>query len=175
MEKIELKHLAPYLPYGLKLFIEHEVRIDATSVFDSDDIIETGVITMSGVNYENSFFPSCVLYLRPGESDGYLEVSNIKPILRPLSDLTKEIEHNGEKIVLFDYIVELCAEYASRFPNRKIRDNSANAWSIVDYFKSKILSFSYSSVQILLEYHFDVYSLIPAGLAIDINQLSPKQ
>ena len=78
MDKLELKHLAPYLPYGLKMILEK-----------SGDIRE-----LNG------------LFIDLGELRFHFNVINrgqrlwnYKPILRPLSDLTKEIEVDGEKFM----------------------------------------------------------------------------
>ena len=74
--KLELKHLAGYLPYGLKYK-------DIPKGFDG--IRELDIKT----------FDWCL--------------ENGKPILRPLSDLTKEIEVNGEKFVPY---INLAKKYA---------------------------------------------------------------
>lgn len=73
MEKLELKHLAAYLPYGLKM-----------------EILD---------------FPTGRKHYRKLKLDlghdfnYYLQQNKVRPILRPLSDITKEIEVNGEKFV----------------------------------------------------------------------------
>ena len=76
MEQLEIKHLAGYLPYGLKGYsLDYEI----------DSIIE-----MEGLyNFEDIY----------NSKVGDIPISCYKPILRPLSDLTKEIEVNGEKFV----------------------------------------------------------------------------
>ena len=77
--KLELKHLAPYLPYKLNYFID----------FEDGDV---AVYEMIGM-----FSDSGEIYL-----DGYetnLESKNCKPILRPLSDLNYKPFRN------YDYLV----------------------------------------------------------------------
>lgn len=81
-----------------------------------------------------------------------------KPILRPLSDLTKEIEHNGEKFVPIDnFIYKTSVEYFAEFPEQK---------------HNLIHGLKYADVQLLLEWHFDIFGLIEKDLAIDINALN---
>lgn len=130
--KLELKHLAPYLPYGLK-------GID----YDNKTYLFIG-LDCNGKEYWD-----CNEVL---DKKGY----DVKPILRPLSDLTEEIEINGEKFVpknklteMFDYIT---------FDYRAFES---------DFF----LSMPYDLVKQLFEWHFDVFGLIEQGLAIDINTL----
>ncbi|PCI28711.1 hypothetical protein COB55_03525 [Candidatus Wolfebacteria bacterium] len=77
-----------------------------------------------------------------------------KMILRPLIDITKEIEHNGEKFIP----MELFRKY--------LRNDILN-----DISQGTILDQSYEIVQKLIELHFDVFGLIDQGLAIDINTL----
>jgi hypothetical protein len=84
--------------------------------------------------------------------------SSYKPILRPLSDLTKEIEVNGERFVP---IVEL-SYYANEQTNK---GKVGLEWGIVN-------TFPYLDIQKLLSWHFDIYNLIEQGLAIDINTLN---
>lgn len=79
-EQIKLEEIVGYLPYGLKYYNEHSYKkgIEHTLIeLDTYGFIEL-------INYE---------------APAMLSDSHIKPILHPLSDLTKEIEVNGEKFV----------------------------------------------------------------------------
>jgi len=129
MKKLELKHLAPYLPYGLKGMSKNETVFLLSTYQNMGCFIENRTI--------DTFL-----------NDGY------KPILRPLSDLTKEIKHNGEKFVPYikaNWSKRECDMYILGQKNI----NQAPYW-----FTEK-----------LLEWHFDIFGLIEAGLAIDINTL----
>jgi len=145
MNKIELKHLAPYSPYGLKVqhteYIEFGKSVQRTC-------------ELSGI------FTDCCTFING--SDWYFNTEendcDIKPILRNLSDLTKEIEVNGEKFVPnhdsdFKYfIVHELDEFIESIPN----------------------SLNYSQLLKLIEWHFDVFGLIEQGLAIDVNTIKSK-
>ena len=162
--KLELKHLAPYLPYGLGLYIENDVTIEPTYE-DEPDFILSGVVKMSGLLYEEtSFMPQCVIYTRAdGEAHGYTQKENIKPILRPLSDLTKEIEHNGEKFVPIRKLLE-----ANSFNLEKMETEYINSFA-----KSMVeIQMAYDDAQLLLRWHFDIFGLIEKDLAVNINTLS---
>ena len=126
MEKLELKHLAGYLPYGL--------------VTNYGKLI--GIRNWVGWcgTFKTDF----------GENN--IPISVIKPILRPLSDLTKEIEVNGEKFVPQKKLTHLDLEWL-------INSNDL------------ILKTNYEDVLKLLEWHFDIHGLIEQGLAIDKNTL----
>ena len=132
--KLELKHLAPYLPYGLEV------------AFNLDqDGYEYGII--DGLNKDLDI-------VEVNACDPY--VSDIKPLLRPLSDLTKEIEHNGEKFVPIEYFEE---NYYTldlhQQCNRVIKDPR---W---------MYQCRYMFVDYLFKWHFDVFGLIEQGLAIE--------
>jgi len=151
---LELKHLAPYLPYGL--------RIDISYYNDEDDDYKVSgsydypIVTGVDIRFDN-----LVCYYSRSSSYGIditqeYAMEHIKPILRPLSDLTKEIEVNGEKFVPKDKLF--------------LGDKS---WI---NFKSSIKKYAlhcepYWIIQKLYEWHFDVFGLIEEGLAIDINTL----
>ena len=124
--KLELKHLAPYLPYKLHLNTKY------------------GFITMETLND----------YVINGDHEDSYSYDEVKPRLRPLSDLAKEIEVNVERFV----------------PNRKVQWLFDDTCKFQEFIKEGRLS--YSKMQKLFEWHFDVFSLIESGLAIDINTLN---
>jgi hypothetical protein len=149
--KLELKHLAPYLPYGLEFYVEHA---NGTRLDNWVMTIDTSLRIV--IQHQN------------------------KPILRPLSDLTKE----NHGVNLRDLLIER-GFYKSSFadghncysyrivikPFGKIfKISNHGDWVLMLSFnepdRSKYFIFNY-----LLENHFDVFGLIEKGLATDINTL----
>jgi hypothetical protein len=119
--KLQLKHLAPYIPYKLNIVVK----------------------SRNQPNWNHTLTPA---YL--GCMDG------VFPVLRPLSDITKKIEVDGEKFVPLSYIYgndfEPCAQYFENLNE---------------------LCIGYREMLLLFEWHFDVFGLIGNNLAIDINTL----
>jgi hypothetical protein len=130
--KLELKHLAPYLPYGLK-GVYHESIITLSL---------NGFSSATEIGYDISLFLKC----------------EIKPILRPLSDLTIEITHNGQTFVPIEWFEE--KYFATDLPAQCERIIEDDRW---------VNQSSYMLIEQLFEWHFDVFGLIEKGLAIDIN------
>jgi hypothetical protein len=137
--ELELKHLAPYLPYGLKMINTKPGR-QAYNI-----ITKTTLKKIEIMDFENCYF---------------LWFLNRKPILRPLSDLTKEIEINGEKFVPIN-------QFYREERNLLEKELSVTNGNLICEF------LSYKIMIKLFEWHFDVFGLIPTGLAIDINTI-PK-
>lgn len=136
--KPELKHLAPYLPYGLKIGFEGgEHTHDLVGL----QIGKEGVMLIS-----------------PFYDFGRASTQDCRPILRPLSDLTKEIEHNGERFVPLDEM------HTIHYPEVHFGDDDFQDQEDIKYCPWWVM-------QHLFEWHFDVFGLIDAGLAIDINTL----
>jgi hypothetical protein len=131
--KLELKHLAPYLPYGLKA-IDSDGNIDIVTCIDIEEI------------------------------DGY----EIKPILRPLSDLDKEITHNGESFVPLNKIFR---SYYSDYGFDFCAINNFEAWALDEDGHPTDETMTLNDYLLFFEWHFDVFGLIDNGLAIDINTL----
>lgn len=89
------------------------------------------------------------------------------PVLRPLSDLTKEIEHKEERFI----------------PIERLLEDITNAWRLckLDYpndskglyndIISNIEACEFWLIQKLVEWHFDIADLISKGEAIDVNTL----
>lgn len=120
---MKLENLAPYLPYRLKSY----------TLYDGNVLVRD--ITVNNV----------MAFV-----DGDI---NSRPILRPLSDLTKEIEHNGEKFV----------------PVENLNPSLRSLKGFETLIKNQIIM--YEDAIKLFKWHFDVFGLIEKGEAIDINTL----
>lgn len=144
-EKLTIKHLAGYLPYGLKFLPTH---------YNFDKKVDT-LYYLSTINSSDEF-----------GVNGYTS-KYIKPILHPLSDLTKEIEHNGKKFVPMDV---LCSIEVSEEEDFKLYGKIPEFWKYL--LETKKSYWDYWQVEKLLEWHFDIHGLIEKGLAIDINTLN---
>ena len=154
--KLELKHIAPYLPYDIK-FTQNEMEYTAfgyaTSWYNENGstYIKGRYLIPSKVYPDNVFTHSFI-------------IDCIKPILRPLTDLTKEIEVDGEKFVPSGWLDEKYDTYAIHRQLMNIIDD--NRW---------INQCSWLLIQHFLEWHIDIYNLIPEKLAIDINTLKSTE
>ncbi len=169
--KLEIKHLAPYLPYGLKVQYEGIVNTKELSMYNRERKIAEYNNLLNEFDKERptkikglkiGYIKITEIYLnhvkfRIGNKglQTHYNTSGFKPILRPLSDLTTEIEHNGEKFVPFDKL-----------------DQHHN-FSVMHF--SDIITdptrYPYTIVEKLFEWHFDVFGLIENNLAIDIKTI----
>lgn len=169
MEKLIINHLAPYLPYELEAVGYHEGKPHKTKI----DCTNIGYFT-----------------------SGFAES---KPILRPLSDLAKEIEIDGVTICPLMTLYNIGRipyqntihkiEYAKSWDQNDI----VRVYSSEDYCSEFVFgsgSFYYRYYNLkekkmgnnpidnqitlfnkLYEWHFDVFGLIPKCLAADTNTL----
>jgi len=146
--KLELKHLAPYLPYGLTWFcLDQDSRefeqLPTVKVVDlANEVLEVG-----GMEVDISELP-------------YPNGLTIKPILLPLSDIFKTIKCQD-----LTYLDDLSQSGASHFDDQLIRDIEITPSA------EEIRLLSYDCLQVLFKNHFDLFGLIDKGLAIDINTL----
>lgn len=119
--KLELKHIAPYLPYNVYVG-------DGRTPFK-----------LTEHNFTNVFKYLTTIYLHP------------------LSDLKKEIRHKDVDFIPVEFLI-------------KEGFNVSDKWiesGFIDIIRS-----DYEFIQLLLEWHFDIYGLIENGLAVDINTLN---
>ena len=100
-------------------------------------------------------------------------IEGIKPLLRNLSDLTKEIEHNGERFVPIEKINEVFGNSEMTycfvdgiFTEINFRTGLNNG---VSYKMPNVKCYPYFIIQKLYEWKFDLHNLIERGLAIDKN------
>jgi hypothetical protein len=116
-DKLELWHIAGYLPYELLIQVRFET-------YTREHILEGTFLSWS--------------------------LKNITPVLRPMSDLTKEITVNGETFIPFIKVgIYLNVEHL-------IEEVITGMCPVIVF-------------NMLLKWHFDVYGLIAKGLAININ------
>jgi hypothetical protein len=99
--------------------------------------------------------------------DGYLfdccRDEDAKPILHPLSDLTKEIEHKGEEIIPIVKLLEHMNFNVREMELDEIREYE-QSFKIVELITLRELP-------LYLEWHFDLFGGIDSGDAIDVNTL----
>jgi hypothetical protein len=143
--KLELKHLAPYQEHKVKLMFKGEKY-------------NIGYLSTKRIAFINQ---TNELIKMTWEQASI----KVKPILRPLSDLTKEIEVNGEKFIPIRKILK---EVGINYPLECY--NQDEQWILNDGYRA-IGEFPHRKVNQLIEWHFDVFRLIPEKLAIDINTL----
>tara|TARA_R110000822_G_scaffold185428_1_gene324573 strand:- start:75 stop:497 length:423 start_codon:yes stop_codon:yes gene_type:complete len=139
--KLELKDLAPYLPYGLKIKTNNQIRVMSVAVLTTTENSISNIIY--GVGH--------------------------KPILRPLSDLTKEINIDGDYFIPIYLLKNIRYEFESDLSFGF--DPQSDGYTC--HCSSQYLEFSeyYEINSKLFEWHFDVFGLIEKGLAIDINTI----
>lgn len=141
METLQLKHICGYLPYGLK------VR------FEGCDMVHEMVgldITSQGMHL-----------ISPYGDFGRCNIEEAKPLLRSLSSLTKEVEHNGERFVP---MVELYKIARGRYKDSIIRHYSVMATNSImvemEGYRNFIFSIVKSESDIRIEnpYNFQLHS-----------------
>lgn len=147
--KLELKHLAPYLPYKLKT-----VNFNVAYLLDKPLISE--------------MIASNIMCFVDGSTES-------KIVLRPLSDLTKEIEVNGEKFVPCNIFENLYLN-DSKWGNNYIGTGIIGVNGLMTnlcIMNNEIIGECHLAIyQLLIEWHFDIFNLIENNLAIDINTLN---
>ena len=139
--KLEIKDLASYLPYGLNI-----KDVKHGSVFEALHFI---------TNQHQDFS------LFKGNFDQLINDKYLKPILFPLSSLTKEITVNGETFVPYDKIKEI-------YPNTS---------QFTDYIKGLMKYYGimnskceYVCILKLFEWKIDVFQLIDKNLAEPVTE-----
>ena len=175
-EKLELKHIAPYLPYGIPAILSPKGIFNQDDEYPNPRTKELGIVKNISI-WEPEITGQ--LHISDTYSFDFDEIDEICICLRPLSDLKNIIEVNGEKFVPIERLFEIKypelvsrgREYYTEFvPNWVLCSGNWTATSL-KISLSDIYSNYYWLVQKLIEWHFDIFGLIEKGLAIDINTL----
>lgn len=161
--------LAFSLPYGLKVYVKYNHKPEHSELEKMIGIVDDRIITDM---LDEDIAP--------------LFISEYGLCLRPLSDLTKEIEHNGEKFIPALELVKLEEKYnhwkeiAPTIPydikiinkpfGKVLKVSKVEHW-VIYLSLNEIERAKYYIVSQLIKWHFDIADLISKGEAIDVNTL----
>lgn len=140
---LKLSHIAPYLPYGLKLEYTFHVLNDELKTIgrllaiDNVDVGKPVILKITDSEFKHQAGFSCY-------------IDQCKPILRPMSDLITYVINDDISVY------------------KKLSARTRNDW---EYENPTIEKWSYEDILILLQNHFDVFGLIPTGLAVSIHDV----
>lgn len=175
MNKLELKDIAGYLPYGLKV-----ERPDGKTILEMYGILGT------------------LIQHKEDNEITYSSLSGCKPLLRPMSDLYKPCLPDGKipivelaKIAVlgqnncddllwdidssYEYVSAIKKEYEYCFGYDNVGAFWINKEDICDrYFTDIDINSQLQLFQKLYEWHFDIHGLIDKGIAIDLNTIKQR-
>lgn len=144
--KLELKHFKPYLLEGVSCSVKGENACFELVGISNNKWLELHEI---GRTVTEEYLPSYVFMN-----------------LRPLSDLSKQIEHDGKVFVPQEKICHW-DDHTFWDSKRLCFYNEEMDWN----FDDGVYGLPYWIIETLLEWHFDISDLIKKGLAIDINTI----
>lgn len=147
--ELEVKHIAPYLPYSLEM--RHEPKDKNGEIL----YYKTGVLVKIQDNKKLKYARISIGF------DDLNPIFEFKPILRPISDLKT------------DFFAD---KWESDIDVRTFLSDGYLSEMGVDDFDylidhKNIEWYPYGLIYILIKYHFDIFGLIENDLAIDINTL----
>ena len=150
--KLNLEILAAYLPYETRAVVDDETGIIVA-------MLKNHVV----VNYDTNpndhrRIASC------------FEGDNVKLVLRPLSQLSEEIEVNGKRFIPINMLMQFW----------EMPPVGTQEYSYKEQYFYKMLEYvdlnciRYGQYQMLLSWHFDIFGLIKNGLAVDMSQIKTE-
>ena len=153
--KLELKHIAPYLPY----------KLGVASGDEYDSILSN--IGIMGTHYDVYAPNNYTIYQLCKCEDGvfkYMGVRpiQVKPILRPLSSMTEKESDELEDIIGCNFYIYISNN------GIEIEENIIDPWYGKSVLRMETLNRIY---EWLFSNHFDVFNLIENDLAIDKTKL----
>ena len=182
--KLELKHITPYLPYGLKVYYAGLCDDDVEGVFTvmSSHYNDNGISILSDEFDEIDLSESIFIYLD----------FPVKLSLRPINSITKEEAYDLISIAVFNQIVDIddIKNLVLDIENSDVIIRCVYKGSIYNETKFSIyinydeilftsskkgeegaLMTNMSMYQYLFSKHFDVFGLINKGLAINKDKI----
>jgi len=165
---MKLEEIVGYLPYKLKIKDNFmKCIIDLKGIAENGDLI---------FNWNN------INYSRLSDCNIITNNVDIKPILRPISDLKKEINIDGVNDCIGFTPIEKLAKLNNYTNSEDFKFDGQNfTYTNMKYFDDDYLNSgtqvcpeSIDMIQLLYKWHFDIHGLIEKGEAIDINTLEGK-
>ena len=134
--KLELKHIAPYLPYGL--IVKHN---DEDTLLT--DLHVSGII--NPVKYEAGI-------------TSVIDVDEVKPILRPISSMTLEEIREMQGVVDNEEVYIAVSKSDIWFEENVLDPNDGH----MELYSTDL----YNAYEWLFKHHFDIFGLIDKGLSV---------
>ena len=158
--ELELKHIAPYLPYGLKFQYESK---------DENWMNKKYTEVLSGVRKDESGDNTVEIQLASHGWATFEFRPDYKPILRPLSELKDDVKFRQLLVdQLNDETFKL--HYVDDVKQLSLITSSGHRELI--YLMNEVCGeCSYMIYQFMVENKFDLFNLIPQGLAVDSTTL----
>lgn len=182
MEELQLKHLAPYLPYELKFINKDGVILRMDALYSMDYNVWAYTRYIKGERDENDI--NSKYFSSQNCSGGGYYLKQVKPILRPMSDLSKPCLTDGKtpilelaKIAIKSYEIIFTIKHLNTYSNIAFFVNGEEfgyrgfEFYLSDNHDSPLEVNQLELFQYLFEHHFDVFGLIDKGLAVNINAL----
>lgn len=154
--KLELKHITPYLPYGLQI-----LRPYGNTILNVVGLSVNSIVT----TIEDS-------------EEKFCSIGGVKPILRPMSDLYVPLKHGHIPIVEVFEMTKTLNEGYNVCSDELIYDDGYENCSF--FWNSSCQCFmngdgddfiSFEIIDYLFQHKFDVFGLIDKGLAVDVNEI----
>jgi len=143
LDKIGYRHLKNYLDTDVK------VNLSRKGMFKQDGAPLLNCVIKRNIGTGEHFL---------AYNDVTYSMANIELILRPLSDLNKEIKHGNKKFVPIEEIYNVCTCDNEREYFELLEDGLTG-------IEEKALYAPYTIIEKLFEWGFDVFGLIEMGLA----------
>lgn len=143
-----LKDLCARLPYGVKCLVNYTFCNETT---DYEDVKASDVDTLIMINQQ------CESYFFERLSE-WFDVDEFKPYLFPLSSMTDEMWDKEFR----EYGITEFTRDSFKYGCETLEFNNSNP----------NLSNTIKFINQLIKNHFDIYGLIPKGLAIDATELN---
>jgi len=173
---IELKHLCAYLPYGLKFYpseksdLFHDIYADHAMDSTWNYIHALENKDTYALSIKQSYLIPCDPFLAIEDGEIFLGqfksslgfdvddvfLSEVKPILRPMSDLKKDEWSPYVKLWDLSYLQDI------GWGTDLNIDGPTSFWGIIG---------NYSMFESFFKNHLDIFDLIGQGLAISIHDL----
>ena len=149
--ELELKHIIPFADHGIRVLVTPGFGKSKWYGRITDIDIRTNSVKIQYTGKRKIIWK-------------YYPLSNIKPILHPLPDLLREIEHNGKKFtpVKSDILSQFWDEEYQAFYFDDELSGNITIMEIPEMYGN----FPHMVIEWLYQHHFDVSGLIPEKLAI---------
>lgn len=182
---LEYKHLAPYIIHGVTVQYTGIINGAEIKAYDkikpsydaSHDFVQAYYDAyppqIEGIKYgklkQVTVNKNCIEW-KVGKYNGHLKsiaCKNIRMVLRPMDDLTKEITIGKKKFVP---LTELLRESNFNVDNMSWDEQL----SYLNVFTFDSGSLILIDAELLCSWHFDIFGLINHGLAVNMNTLNSK-